>query len=99
MNGHRVGGNFYVTPDAKMDDGLLDLCIGREMSRMRMVAFVPQFIRGTHTGDKLVTMARGRRVSVFSDTPWAAHVDGEVYGVGALRYQVEIIPQRLRLLC
>jgi YegS/Rv2252/BmrU family lipid kinase len=99
MNGHRVGGSFYVTPDAEMDDGVFDVCIGRQMSRLRMVGFVPQFLRGTHTGDKLVTMARGRRVMVDSETPWAAHVDGEIYGVGARRYEVEILPQRLRLQC
>jgi diacylglycerol kinase family enzyme len=63
-----------------------------------MVGFVPQFMRGTHTNDKLVTMAQGRRVTVTSETPWAAHIDGEIYGVGARRYEVEILPQRLRLL-
>jgi diacylglycerol kinase family enzyme len=99
MNGQRMGGGFYTTPDAQMDDGLLDLCITNKVGRPKMVAFVPRFMRGTHTTDRDVAMRQGCRVTVTSDTPWAAQVDGEIYGVGARRFEVALLPQRLRLLC
>ncbi len=98
MNGHRIGGGFYTTPDSQMDDGLLDLCVGHKVGRLRMVGFVPQFMTGTHTKDRKVTMTQGQKVTVASEMPWAAHVDGEIYGVGARHFQVELFPQRLRLL-
>ncbi len=99
MNGLRFGGGFYMTPGSRMDDGLLDLCVAGKVNRLRMLAFVPQFMRGTHTRDIHVTMTQGRRVQVISDSPWAAHVDGEVYGVGARRFEIELLPQRLRVVC
>lgn len=99
MNGHRLGGGFRVTPDSQMDDGLFDLCLADEMSRLRMLGFVPQFMLGTHTGDPHITMLRARRVQIVSESPWASHVDGEVYGVGARRYEVTLLPDCLRLLC
>ena len=98
MNGHRIGGGFYTTPDSQMDDGLLDLCVGHKVGRLRMVGFVPQLMTGTHTGDRKVTMMQGQKVTVVSEMPWAAHVDGEIYGVGARHYEIELFPQRLRLL-
>lgn len=98
MNGRRMGGAFYLTPDAQMDDGLLDLCIARKVGRTKMVAFVPRFMRGTHTTDPDITMGQGQKFAVVSDSPWAAHLDGEIYGVGALQYEIELLPQRLRLL-
>ena len=98
MNGHRIGGGFYTTPDSQMDDGLLDLCVGHKVGRLRMVGFVPQFMTGTHTRDRKVTMMQGQKVTVVSEMPWAAHVDGEIYGVGARHYEIELFPQRLRLL-
>lgn len=99
MNGFRFGGGFYVTPGSQMDDGLFDLCVAGKVGRLRMLGFVPQFMRGTHTQDVHITMTQGRRVQVISESPWASHVDGEIYGVGACRFEMEILPQRLRLLC
>lgn len=99
MNGCRVGGGFYVTPGSRMDDGLLDLCIAGSLKRPEMVAFVPRFMRGSHVTDRRITMTQGRRVSVSSETPWAGHVDGEIYGVGGQRFEIELTPQRLYLIC
>jgi YegS/Rv2252/BmrU family lipid kinase len=99
MNGRRMGGGFYMTPNSRMDDGLLDLCIAAEMDRSKMVSFLPRFMRGTHVTDPAITMTQGRKVTITSNSPWAAQADGEIYGVGAQRYEIELIPQRLRLIC
>lgn len=99
MNGYRLGGGFHVTPGSQMDDGLFDLCVAGQLSRPRMISFVPRVIRGTHVTDRRVTMGQGRRVVVVVDSPWASHVDGEIYGVGAHRFETELLPRRLRLIC
>jgi diacylglycerol kinase (ATP) len=99
MNGRRMGGGFYITPDSRMDDGLLDMCVAAQVSRPKMVAFVPKFMRGTHIWDRDITMGQGRRVTVVSESPWASHVDGEIYGVGAFRYEIELFPHGFRLIC
>jgi diacylglycerol kinase (ATP) len=99
MNGRRMGGGFYMTPTSEMDDGLLDLCVAGKVSRPKMVRFVPRFMRGTHTTDPDITMGQGRKVTIVSESPWAAQLDGEIYGVGASRYEVELLPQRMRLIC
>jgi diacylglycerol kinase (ATP) len=99
MNGHRMGGGFYMTPGSRMDDGLLDLCIAAKVNRGKMVAFVPRFMRGTHITDSDITMTQGRQVTVVSESPWAGHVDGEIYGLGARRFEIELLPHRLRVIC
>jgi YegS/Rv2252/BmrU family lipid kinase len=99
MNGQRMGGGFKITPHSRMDDGLLDLCVAREVSRAKMVRFVPRFMRGTHITDPDITMGQGRKIEVVSKMPWASQADGEIYGVGARRFEVELLPQRLCLLC
>lgn len=98
MNGQRMGGGFYITPTSRMDDGVLDICVAAKVSRAKMVRFVPRFLRGTHITDPDITMDQGCRVTVESDAPWVAHVDGEIYGVGGQHYAVELFPGRLRLL-
>lgn len=99
MNGRTMGGGFQMTPHSQMDDGLLDLCVAAAVSRPKMVAFVPRFLRGTHITDRDIKMARSRRVAIRSVKPWAAQVDGEIYGAGASQFEIELLPRRLHLLC
>ncbi|MBC7265000.1 MAG: diacylglycerol kinase family lipid kinase [Chloroflexi bacterium] len=98
-NGRRYGGGFLVTPEAQMDDGLFDLCIAREVSQFNILRLIPHFIKGTHTTQPNVTMARARRVVLTTDAPqgMCAHADGEVCATDAKRMELEIIPQALRV--
>jgi len=98
-NGPREGGAFYVAPDALPDDGLLDLCIARDISRLAILGLVPHFLKGTHVGRKPITMARARRISVTSPDDLIAHVDGEMLCTNAHQIDFEILPQRLRVRC
>jgi YegS/Rv2252/BmrU family lipid kinase len=98
-NGSREGGGFYVAPQAQPDDGLLDLCIVREISQLDMLRLIPHFMNGTHTDREPVTMLRARQVSVSSPDDLIAHMDGEMLCTEAHRIEFEISPGRLKVRC
>jgi len=98
-NGPREGGGFYVAPQARPDDGLFDLCIAGEVSRLGMLGLIPHFLKGTHVGRAPITMARARRVTISSSDDLIAHVDGEVLCTDAHRIEFELLPRRLRVIC
>ncbi|HIP97268.1 MAG TPA: diacylglycerol kinase family lipid kinase [Anaerolineae bacterium] len=98
-NGPREGGSFLIAPQARPDDGLFDLCIAREVSRLAILSLVPHFLKGTHVGRAPVTMARARRVTISSPNDLIAHVDGEVLCTDGHRLECEILPRRLRVWC
>lgn len=98
-NGPREGGGFLVAPQARPDDGLFDLCIVREMSRLRMLALIPHFMKGSHVGRERVTMAHARRLTLSSPEGLAAHADGEILCTDAHQFEFEILPLRLRVWC
>lgn len=79
-NGVRAGGGFYLTPDARADDGRIDLCIVRAMGRLRILTLLPRSIPGRHTTATGVQMRRSRRVSISAQRPFHMHVDGEYVG-------------------
>jgi YegS/Rv2252/BmrU family lipid kinase len=79
--GRRVGGGFYLTPDAVHDDNLLDSCTVNPVGRLTMLAMLPRVMRGTHVTSKHVTMRRSHVVEVQSDIPLPVHIDGEVFAV------------------
>ena len=94
-NGQREGGGFFVAPDAEPDDGLFDLCIVHELSRMGMLAIIPEFMKGTHVGHGAVTMARARKITITSEDDLIAHMDGEMLCTEGHHIVFEILPGRL----
>lgn len=96
MNGRRMGGGFLMTPFSRPDDGLFDLCIGKKMSQLEMLSFVPRFMKGTQVGDPRVTMARSRRVRVkVEEGTQVVHADGETLALDVRELDLEVIPQAL----
>jgi diacylglycerol kinase (ATP) len=66
MNGRRMGGLFYMTPEAENDDGMLDLCMVEQQTRFRLVRLIVAYIKGTQKGMKGVTMDRSEKISYYS---------------------------------
>lgn len=91
-NGPREGGGFVIAPDARTDDGVFDICIAREVSRLTILRLLPHFLRGTHTDLDPVTMVRAAVVEVSSPDDLVAHVDGEVLCTDAREIKCEILP-------
>jgi YegS/Rv2252/BmrU family lipid kinase len=96
-NGQRHGGVFFVTPDAKLDDGLLEVCIAGEFSRPGMLMILPSFMRGTHVTHKKIQMDRARKITMEAPVPQAIHTDGEIFATDARQCEVTVIPRALRL--
>lgn len=96
-NGTRAGGGFLLTPDAKMDDGLFDICHAPQMSRLRLLSLLPKALNGKHIYHPLVTMARSDVVEVTVEDGIPGHIDGETLCVDGHRFKFEILPGALRV--
>lgn len=93
-NNTSLGGGMVLTPHARLDDGQLDVVIGRKMSRLSLLRLLPKVFRGTHIGHHLVEELRGRHIVI--DTPGVvAYADGEA--LGALPLEIEVVPGALRV--
>lgn len=96
--GPRVGGGFRLTPEASFDDGMLDSCLARPMSRVLMVAMLVRAMRGTHVTSPLVEMRRDRAIELVADRPLPIHVDGEIFATvddQVRRVTITSLPQAL----
>jgi len=97
-NGRRYAGGFLLTPQARVDDGFLNLCLANTMSRLKILSFLPKVMRGTHIYEPEVTMGLVTRVVVSSEDNLVAHVDGEILCTAAHRLEVQVIPHSLRVI-
>ncbi|MBN1401458.1 MAG: diacylglycerol kinase family lipid kinase [Anaerolineae bacterium] len=97
-NGPREGHTFLVAPNARCDDGLLDVIIVENMSKLGMFGILPRFMAGTHLSDPRVKERKARKVCIASEDLLHVHVDGEIPCDAAHRVEAEILPQRLRII-
>lgn len=77
--GRRHGGGFFITPDAKHGDNLIDSCTVDPVNRLTMIRMLLSVMRGTHTTAKFVTMRQNETIVVQADRPLPIHVDGEMF--------------------
>ena len=79
MNGKRMGTGFKMAPDAKPDDGLFDLVIVRQVSRLRIFSLIPHFMKGTQGSQPEVRTLRAARVAITAvEGALPAQSDGEI---------------------
>jgi YegS/Rv2252/BmrU family lipid kinase len=90
------GSGMYLVPDARMDDGLLDVVLARAIPKRRFLANLPKVFKGTHVGEPGLEFLRGRRVSFHADRPFTAYADGDP--LAELPATVEVVPGTLRVL-
>lgn len=95
-NGKSAGGGYYLTPDAELNDGLLDLCAIEDIPSWRLLINLPRALRGTHIELPYVRYYKTERIDVVCKNPILAHVDGEV--IQETAYRIEVLPRRLRVL-
>ncbi|MFQ6101942.1 MAG: diacylglycerol/lipid kinase family protein [Anaerolineae bacterium] len=100
MNGRRMGGGFMMAPEAEPDDGLFDLCIAHEVSRARIFALIPHFMRGTQATQEPIRTGRARRVVVTAiEGVLPAHADGETLCTEGRRLEIELLPRQIEVIC
>ncbi|MFF4648381.1 diacylglycerol/lipid kinase family protein [Streptomyces sp. NPDC001380] len=85
-----------IAPDARLDDGLLDVVVVRDVPRRLFFAVMNELASGTHVRRPEVEVLRGREVRIEADRPVPYGADGEVEAV--LPVTVRALPGALAVL-
>ncbi|MCO5166493.1 MAG: YegS/Rv2252/BmrU family lipid kinase [Planctomycetes bacterium] len=93
--GRYCGAGIDFTPQARHDDGLIDVALVTERTRLRAIAEWPRLTRGAQRED--VAFLRGRRVRVFGPRGLLLHVDGEVRRVPLGVLELRVLPGAVRV--
>lgn len=96
-NGRFAGGLFHLAPEARLDDGRLDLVWADGLGRLGVLRHAPSVMRGTHLRLPVAHTARACRLEITSAGPLPAQADGELLGLELTRLEIEIAPGALRL--
>lgn len=96
-NGRYYGGGFNPSPDARPDDGELDIYVIRGVDILTLARCVGKFVSGR--SDELksyITHLRGTEVSIELDGPDVVNVDGEA--LEAENVHMRLVPHAAKLI-
>lgn len=99
-NGQYVGGSFNCSPRACLDDGMLEVCLVKCISRLRFVTLIGDYTNGTHLDKKsLQSLFKYRRVDnvkVVAPKGLTYTLDGEIMSTTELN--ISVIPKAIKLI-
>jgi YegS/Rv2252/BmrU family lipid kinase len=93
--GRYQAGGMMTTPDAEPDDGLFDVLLVKDATRLEVMRELPRIYRGTFLPHPKAELLRGRVVEVTAEEPLPVQLDGEQPGTSPVRF--EIAPGAIRL--
>ena len=79
-NGQVEGGSFQVAPNAKIDDGLIDVLIIKPVFLPKLWYYLPKFKKRLPREMNEIKELRCKKFSVKSEKPLSVHADGEQLG-------------------
>lgn len=77
MNHPYEGGGFRFCPDAKIDDGLLDVIVISGISKWKILFCLPTAFKGKHTKFRGIDLFRCKEADIRFEKAVPVHTDGE----------------------
>ena len=96
-NSRFTGGAMLMAPEAKIDDGLLDVVVVGPLSRISLMATFPKIYTGKHGENPAVSFYQAQNVKVRTTPAKMLLPDGEIFGTTPT--EINIHPKSVRYFC
>ena len=90
------GGGMFLAPDAKLDDGMLDVVMIGDIPKRKYLGSLPKVFAGTHLREPGVELVQAREVAFHADRPFNVQADGDP--IADLPATVRVQPGALRVM-
>lgn len=98
-NGQWCGGQFHCAPRAKLDDGLIDVCLMKAIPLVDFLYMLPRYTDGTYMENDFcrarLVVRRAKTLRLESKNLFNLSLDGEI--VCGRKFDVEILPGHISL--
>ncbi len=96
-NSSQYGNNAHVSPQASVQDGLIDVCVIKPFPLYRFPELVIRMFTKTAHRSEFVEIIRGKHISVKRDKPGPMHLDGEPTQIGAA-VEIKVFPASVKVI-
>src|SRR5206468_2196413 len=95
-NATSYGGGMRIAPQASLEDGLLDFCLVKRVSKLRLTYLFPTVYFGRHLKVPEVKYFQTSRIRLETDVPAEIYADGEY--VCHTPVEVSVAPRALTVI-
>ncbi len=95
-NGKFYGSTFMPAPNARIDDGMLDLCIVKKLNYFDILKLMPKYKKGQHLGLKQVVYYQAKSFKIENKKPILMALDGELYKMKDV--DVKVVPKGVKFI-
>jgi diacylglycerol kinase (ATP) len=100
MNGRRLGGGFMMAPNGIPDDGKFDVCVAKRVSKGKVLALIPHFMKGDQYNYEPVRLIQTTTLKTTAlEGTLPVHVDGETLCLEGKELDIKIIKRQIDLIC
>lgn len=96
-NSSQYGNNAHVSPDASVQDGLLDVCVIKPFPLWRFLEMGIRMFTKTAGGSKFVEIIKGKHIIIKRAQPGPMHLDGEPRIAGT-DVEINVVPAALNII-
>lgn len=95
-NTSRTGGGFTVSPDARSDDGLLNLVLCKPLTILQRMKYLSKVKKGRQLSLPLISQYISKTFIIECNEILSAHIDGEL--LVAKRFEFEVIENKFNFI-
>ena len=81
-NSSQYGNNVYIAPNASVKDGLLDICIIKPFSLLKLPILSYVMLKGKAETSDMIEIIKGKDIKIYREQEGPVHVDGEPLRMG-----------------
>ena len=96
-NSSQYGNNAYISPEASVTDGLLDVCIVKSFPLYKIPVLAMDMFRGNTHHSNLVEIIQGKKIRISRPEDAAIHIDGEPFFMGK-DIDISVVPLSLNII-
>jgi len=94
--GRRFAGDFLLTPKAIANDGLLDVCMIKNLSLLKRIDILTKVPKGTHINDKKVHYYQSPHLEMEFEKEVPFHLDGELHF--SRYFKISLMPEAMNVI-
>ncbi|HPR18879.1 MAG TPA: YegS/Rv2252/BmrU family lipid kinase, partial [Candidatus Cloacimonadota bacterium] len=100
MNGNRMGGIFFMSPEANNNDGILNLCTTQQGTRRALLKTMVHYIKGSQSIlDNTTTLQSPAFTLKATEGVLVVHADGETICEAGTELEITCLPAALKIIC
>jgi YegS/Rv2252/BmrU family lipid kinase len=86
-NGKYYGGGMMIAPNARIDDGYLDICVINKISKLKFIKLFPTIFKGKHISLPEVECFKAKQVKILTNNQ-IINCDGELIGYTPIAFNI-----------